>query len=148
MALSRTVSSEKILMGRLPCGSDLLTALTGICVREGISLGRVEAVGAVRRARLAFYSQDEREYRYFVVNEPLEIAALHGNVSLRDGAPFLHLHLLLSDGRGRTYGGHLAEGTETFACEYLIEALSGEPLVRDRDEETGLALWQHGRGES
>ncbi len=146
MVLVRNVSSRGILMGRLPYGSDLLEALTAVCRREGISLGRVEALGAVQRARLAFYSQEAREYRFFVVNQPLEIAALHGNISTKDGAPFLHAHLVLSDGRGKTYGGHLAEGTETFACEYLVEALSGPALLRAPDEQTGLALWQ-GEGE-
>jgi predicted DNA-binding protein with PD1-like motif len=131
-------------MGRLPCGSDLLGELIDICVKEQIRLGRVEAIGSVSRARLGFYHPEAREYRHHTVNQTLEISSLHGNISLKEGAPFVHAHMVLSGIRGRSWGGHLASGTEVFACEFVIEVFSGPDFSRVFDEETGLGLWQVG----
>jgi hypothetical protein len=141
MAGTRVVRSKRILMGRLSHGEDLLGGITDTCTREGIYLGRVEALGAVQRARLGYYHQLSREYRFLALNEPLELICLCGNVSIRDGDPFVHAHVTLSDSRGRAFGGHLAEGTVVFACEFVIESLEGSDFVRERDSLTGLHLW-------
>ncbi len=128
-------------MGKLGHGEDILEELTRICVSENITLGRVEAIGAVRKARVGFYDQDSREYNYMDFPYPMEILRLAGNVSVKEGVPMVHAHLVLSDSEGRAFGGHLAAGSEVFACEYLIEAFEGQELVRGYDEATGLTLW-------
>ncbi|MBF0170081.1 MAG: DUF296 domain-containing protein, partial [Nitrospinae bacterium] len=61
---------------------------------------------------------------------------------IREGLPFVHLHLTLADREGRVTGGHLAGGTVVFACEFSIAVLTGPPLVREHDELTGLNLWR------
>ena len=136
----RVSDSEKHI-GRLSHGADLLEEMTGICMELGVRFGRIEAIGAVSRARLAYYAQAEQRYDHFDINEPLEIASLMGNISLKDGRPMVHAHVTLSDESGKTYGGHLAPGTIIFAAEILIQAFNEEPLERDKDEETGLPLW-------
>jgi len=135
------VRSERILMGKLDCGSDLLGELIDICTQEKIHLGRVEAIGAVSRARLGYYHQEGHEYRHHTVNQPLEISSLQGNISLKEGSPFVHAHVVLSGIRGRSWGGHLSSGTEVYACEFIIEVFSGPDLSRVYDRETGLHLW-------
>jgi predicted DNA-binding protein with PD1-like motif len=72
----------------------------------------------------------------------MEIVSLYGNISLKDGKPFAHVHVVLSDAKGNGRGGHLLPGrTPVFACELIIEEFDGEPPVRLNDENTGLALW-------
>ena len=130
------------VMGRLAKGHDLLGALEGHCLNLGIRLGEVRALGAVSAARVGFYNQAEQKYVFLELNQPLEILALVGNVSLKDGKPFVHAHVTLADAEGRAWGGHLAAGTPVFACEYVIqEYLSDKTLTRGLDEETGLFLW-------
>ncbi len=131
-------------MGRLPHEGDLLKSIEGFCRDNGITLGVLTALGAVKSAQLAYYDQEGQEHRGFAVDEPLEIVSCMGNISLRDGQPIVHAHLALSDGEGRTISGHLMPGTPVFACEIFIQELLGEPLVRRQDEETGVPLW--GRG--
>jgi predicted DNA-binding protein with PD1-like motif len=136
------VEFGKGLMGKLDHGADLLEALTGICVENDISLGRVEALGAVQKARIGFYDQAKREYEFATLDQPLEILCLVGNVSIKDGRPIIHAHITLSDHAGAAFGGHLASGTIVFACEYVIQEIAGKTLERGFDEETGLPLWQ------
>jgi predicted DNA-binding protein with PD1-like motif len=146
MGDARQVRSGRIFMGRVRRGGDLLGEITDICIKEMISLGRVEAIGAVTRACIGVYHQQAREYRRNIVNEPLEIVSFSGNVSTKDGQPFVHAHVLFSDIKGTAYGGHLVPGTVVFACEFVIEAFEGTDLYRKYDKETGLHLWDMKEG--
>jgi predicted DNA-binding protein with PD1-like motif len=141
MALFKKVESKELFMGRLDHGVDLLEEITDICQKNNIQLGRVEAIGAVQKARLAFYDQQTFEYQFFTIDKPLEIVKLMGNISLKDGNPFVHAHIALADKNGAVYGGHLASGTIIFACEIIIESMVGASFERKYDEETHLPLW-------
>jgi predicted DNA-binding protein with PD1-like motif len=140
----REVQVGRIFIGKLDRGDDLLEALTRICVDKGVRLGRVEAIGAVECARVGYYDQRSREYRHFELSGELEILSFMGNVSLREGAPFIHAHTVFGDASGAAWGGHLAPGAKVFACEYVIQELLGDDLERSHDESTGLPLWSEG----
>jgi len=137
----KPINSRKIVMGKLSYGCDLLEELTRVCTESGITLGRIEAIGAVQKARIGFYDQETRTYGFCTFDHPFEISNLIGNVSLKDGKPFVHAHLTLCDDDGKAFGGHLAPGTVVFACEFVIEAFDGPAFNRSPDEETGLPLW-------
>ena len=142
MAIYNEIQFQRIFVGKLKYGSDLLEELTSVCEHNSIHLGRVEALGAVKKARLCFYNQQERKYDLFEIEENLEITALIGNISMRDGKPIVHAHITLSDAQGQAYGGHLATGTVVFTCEFCIDVYKGPRLLRAYDEETGLPLWE------
>lgn len=141
MAIMKKVKSSGFFMGKLSHGSDLLEEFTDICQKEDVRLGRIEAIGAVKRACIGFYNQQAREYQYLELNRPLEITSLVGNVSLKDGNPIVHAHITLADESGKAYGGHLAPGTIIFACEFFLESIEGPCFSRGFDDETGLPLW-------
>jgi predicted DNA-binding protein with PD1-like motif len=130
-----------IYIGRLDYGCDLLEGLTGICIAKGVTLGWIQAIGAVQACRVGFYNQETRAYEYVCVDRPMEMAQLTGNVSLKDGRPFIHAHVTLMDDEGQAHGGHLAPGTIVFACEFMIEHLAGPTFERTPDDATGLPLW-------
>jgi len=142
MATHIEAKDSRPIMGRLGHGKDLLEELTAVASSEGVTLGRVEAIGAVKRARLGFYNQEEREYEFHEIDQPMEITSLVGNVSLKDGEPMVHAHVTLADREGRAFGGHLAPGTVVFACEFVMQALEGPALKRAHDDATGLPLWE------
>lgn len=133
--------SGKIIIRGLPHGGDLLKEITELAGREGITVGTFSAIGAVQRARIGYYEQDTRVYREWELAEPMEICSCLGNISLREGEVFVHAHVVLAAGSGRTVGGHLCPGTIIFAAECRIEELLGRPLERSYDSATGLSLW-------
>jgi hypothetical protein len=140
--LSVMTKPGRSLMGRLAKGDDLLLALEKVCRQHNIKLGEVRALGAVTGAKVGFYDQARKKYFFLEFDQPLEILALVGNISLRDGKPMVHAHVTLADAQGRALGGHLAEGTPIFACEFAIdEYLADQELARQSDAETGLMLW-------
>jgi predicted DNA-binding protein with PD1-like motif len=137
-----TVTPGRNFIGRLAKGDDLLASLEKLAQEHNIILGEVTAIGAVSQARVGYYNQAERKYYFLDLAKPMEILALTGNISIKEGKPMVHAHVTLSDNEGRAYGGHLAEGTLVFACEFtILEFVSGVNLVRQMDEPTGLFLW-------
>lgn len=141
MAAIIQIREKEIFMGKMQHGADLLEELTTICKGRNIQLGGIEAIGAVQKASIAFYNQTKREYVFITIDEPLEITSLTGNISIKDGTPFVHAHVTLADSTGKVYGGHLAPGTIVFACEFIIKTFDGLMLERRFDEDTGLSLW-------
>ena len=137
----RSMTVSQTLMGRLSRGDDLLDGLTGVARDRGVRLGRVAALGAVEHARVGFYDQQARVYRHLDLERELEILALVGNVSIRDGESMIHAHVTLGDARGHAFGGHLVSGTRVFACEFTMDCFEGEDLIRGLDPATGLPLW-------
>jgi uncharacterized protein len=135
------VTPTRTFMGRLDHGADLLETLTKISLDENIQLGRIEAIGAVKKATLAYYEQDKQSYVSFVLDRHLEILNLVGNISLKEGKPFVHAHVTLADEAGRSFGGHLMPGTPIFACEAIIQAFDGPQFIRQVEPVTGLPLW-------
>lgn len=131
----------RVIMGRVPKGEDLLGYLSGLCASENISAGTVEAIGAVEKARLGFYDQRRKVYTHYEMDGGLEILSLTGNISVKDGLPFIHAHMVFCDASGSAVGGHLMEGAVVFACEFVIRELKGKEPVRDLDHDTGLMLW-------
>jgi uncharacterized protein len=127
---------------RLPVGADLLGGLNEAARELGIRAGTLQVIGAVSRLALGYYDQTAREYRTHEYDEALEIASGLGNVSIKDGEPFVHLHVVGSRADGGTVAGHLMEGTVVFLAEGYFRRLDGEPPVRQFDEATGLPAWQ------
>jgi predicted DNA-binding protein with PD1-like motif len=136
----REFKQGRIFLARLDHGADIISQITNLAEENGIETGALSAIGALSRAKLAYYDQLSHEYGTFSLEEPVELVSCSGNISMRDGRPFVHAHAVLSDGTGRTWGGHLTSGT-IFAAELYLQELSGLPLKRVPDPVTGLKLW-------
>jgi predicted DNA-binding protein with PD1-like motif len=133
-------SASEELIVRLKHDADLIQSITELARSRGVEAGSFTAIGALKRARLGYYDQKNHEYREMKIDSPHEIASCIGNVSLKDGEPFIHAHVVLADETGNTKAGHLLEGT-VFAAEVHLRQLEGPRLERKYDEVTGLSLW-------
>ena len=134
-------SPGRMFVGRLEKGSDLVAELERICTERDVSAAWVSVIGAVSHAAYAYYHQGDLRYLEIESDTHHEIVGFIGNVSLRDGKPFLHAHATFADEHGACVGGHLLRGITVFVAEFTIRELTGVELVRTMDEELGLALW-------
>ncbi|MGC8872831.1 MAG: PPC domain-containing DNA-binding protein [Chloroflexia bacterium] len=141
MLPAREFRSGRTFLGRLPEGEEVGQALAEFCREQKVQAGWLSAIGTVRRAVLGYFDQEERTYRRIEVDEPMEIVSCQGNVSLRDGEPFVHLHVVLSGNDGRAIAGHLFEGI-IFVGEFWLQECIGPALERRADAASGLALWE------
>lgn len=133
---------KRVVMRRLVPGADLLEELNKLVRAEGIELGALSGIGALRKAAVGIFDLEKREYKVNEFDEEMEICALAGNVSLKEGEPFVHAHLSLSDVQGRGFGGHAMPGCEIFVAEVVLWEFEGARLERrPREDCGGLALW-------
>lgn len=130
-------------LGRLPEGGDIAASLTELCREEGVRAGWISAIGTVRRAVLGYFDQETQVYLRIPVEEEMEVVSCQGNVSLKEGQPFVHLHIVLSGRRGETLSGHLFE-SEIFVGEFYVQEMEGPDLERVADPTSGLSLWHMG----
>ena len=131
----------RTFVGRLATGSDLVEEIERVCAEQGILAAHVAVVGAATRAAFAYYDQGKQAYDELHSVAHHEIAGFIGNISLRDGKPFLHAHCSFGDASGGAVTGHLVRGTVVFVAEVTITEWTDISLVRTHDEATGLALW-------
>jgi len=129
----------RVFLLRVPEGEDLVSFVNGFAEGRGINTAIVKGIGSLRNPVLGYYSEEIRNYKRIELMGMFELVSLLGNVSLRDGRPFAHLHATLGNANGDAFGGHLIRG-EVFVAEIYIQELLGKPLVR-KDRGKNLSLW-------
>lgn len=137
----KSVLIERRFMGRFPYGKDLLEEINKVIASENIRSGEIRIIGAVSKAVFGYYDTQSKNYIYISKDEHMEILNATGNISVKDGKPFAHVHITLADKNGNAFGGHLMEGTIIFAAEFVITDYGDNKLERVYDETTGLQLW-------
>jgi len=135
----REVESTAEYVARFETGADWRGQIEALAREEGVEAGWFHALGAVQDAEVWFYDQEETAYQSVTFDEPLEVAACVGNVSLLDDEVFAHTHAVLSRPSGQALAGHLNGGT-VWAGECYLRAFD-EPLEREHDPVTDLDLW-------
>jgi hypothetical protein len=131
----------RTIVGRLETGSDLVEEIERVCAERDIRAAWVSVLGAVSTAAYAYYDQEELRYLELGSDDHHELAGFAGNVSVKEGKPFLHAHATFSDRSGATVGGHLLPGCKVWVAEVTLREMTGVELERTPDEVTGLALW-------
>jgi hypothetical protein len=66
-----------------------------------------------------------------------ELVSFQGNVVLKDGLPFIHAHVTLSDHDLNTKGGHLFEATVAAVGEFFLRREDSTAL-RELNPDVGL----------
>ena len=127
---------------RLERGDDLLEQLNAAAAELGFEAATLQIVGALERLAVAYYRQDTHEYERHEHDAPHEISGGVGNVSLKEGTPFVHIHVTGSGADGKAVAGHLVEGTRVFLIEAYFRRLDGPAPVRELEDDLGLSVWQ------
>ncbi|MCS6908780.1 MAG: DNA-binding protein [Anaerolineales bacterium] len=100
---------------RLLPGQDLFDEIQQFVVARDIRAGVVlSAVGSLTHATLRLANHSS--YSEFI--GPFEIVAMTGTVSVHGS----HLHIAISDGEGKTIGGHLVSGCAIYTTAEIVIA--------------------------
>ncbi len=121
-------------------GEDLMEGLNAAVDALGIQAGTLQVIGGLEEAVIGYFDRAAGEYVNHQTGH-VEICAGLGNVSLKDGKPFIHLHLTLSGKESGAVGGHAMEGCRAYVVEAYVRKLGGEPPVRQDVEGMTLKVW-------
>jgi predicted DNA-binding protein with PD1-like motif len=88
-------------------GDDLLSGLTELAVMNHIASAQITGLGGFITATLGWADLAKGAFKQTAIDEKCEVVSLLGNISLRDGKPYVHIHVVVSFPDGSTKGGHL-----------------------------------------
>lgn len=119
----------------------IVEALSAFCLEKGILAGEVTGLGAVNLATFRFLDPVSLKYVDKTFEEQMEITNLTGNISQKDGKPYLHLHITASRSDYSCIGGHLLDARINGACELFVRAFPDTFAGRRPDPDTGINLY-------
>jgi predicted DNA-binding protein with PD1-like motif len=120
-------------------GDEVMEGLTGFASERRLSAGHFTAIGAFSDVTLGFLDPETKEYEPIAIDEQVEALSLVGDVSLEDGKPRIHAHVVVGKRDGSAHGGHLLEAHVWPTLEVVLTE-SPAHLRREVDAETGLPL--------
>lgn len=132
----------RVVLARFDHGEQVVSALAGLCEREGISAGWFFLFGAIRKGRLVTGPREatlppDPVWQEFT--EPFEIVGM-GSIASCDGPPSIHLHSSLGRGKEVLTGCLRKEGEVFLVIEAMILEISGVRATRFPDTRSGLHL--------
>ena len=122
---------------RLDPDEEILEQLEKVVRAEKITLGHVSAIGAIKEFTIGVYSVPEQKYYSTDYTGAWEVVSLIGNITTKEGEPYLHLHMSAADDNGKTAGGHLNRAIISATSEIFITVCNGS-IERIKDPRTGL----------
>lgn len=125
---------------RLDKGEEVMTHLSKFCADQNIRSGWINAIGAVCEVQLGYYDLQAKTYLKKKFSDVFELASFQGNISLTDGQPFCHAHVVLGGRDFTVRAGHLfkAKVAVTFEAKIIPDDFN---LQRKFDDQVGLKLW-------
>lgn len=125
---------------RLDPGEEIVACLTDLVERENIQLGTVSALGAANDVTIGIFHNDVKQYQSCRYQGEYEIAALVGNVTRKEGEPYLHLHITIGNpATGEVHAGHLSSCTISATGELFLHVWNGQ-VGRTLSDSIGLNI--------
>ncbi|USN48255.1 MAG: DNA-binding protein [Pseudobdellovibrionaceae bacterium] len=101
--------------------------------------GELHAIGALKDVELGYYDAEKKEYIRKTFVDEYELISMHGNVSLKNGDPYVHIHASLGDRDFAVFGGHVFEAVVAVTFEAFVVPF-GQMPVREFSPNIGLDL--------
>lgn len=126
---------------RLDVGDEIMASLRKIVSDEGIKLAQINGLGGTSDFTIAVRNHATRQYDPIDYKGRYEIANLHGNVTMLNDEPYLHVHIGCGNENGEYRGGHLMRCVIGATAEIFITIYDGN-IGRQVDEKTGLNVFK------
>ena len=115
----------------------VMDTLIRFCKDQAITNGKISGIGAVKEIEIGAYDTVGKEYIRKQFPDVWELVSYEGNVTLKDGDPFVHGHVVLSNHDMKTIGGHLFETTVAAVGEFFLRKFDND-AYREINEDVGL----------
>ena len=125
------------ILVRLDKGDEITKSLLKVAEAEQISVASIDGIGATGDFTVGVFDLEASKYNHFHHVGNHEINSLVGNLTLKDGKPYLHLHITCTGLDGKVVGGHLIDATISLTAEIFIHTAHGK-VDRRFDETLGI----------
>lgn len=118
----------------------VMETLTDFCQTHNISNGMITGIGAVKDIELGVFVVETASYHTETFPDTYELTNFIGNITLKDGIPFIHAHIVLGQHDFQTISGHCFAMKVAVVGEFIIRKINTS-VARAMDPEIGLATW-------
>jgi uncharacterized protein len=132
-------ASQKTFVLIFNTDDQVVAGLKAFAAEQHLAASHFTAIGAFKDVSLGYFDWEKKDYLKIAVHEQVEVLSMVGDITINDGKPNIHVHVVLGRRDGSTCGGHLLEAEVRPTLEVI---LTGSPahLERRFDKEAGLAL--------
>lgn len=120
-------------------GDEAMKVLASFASEQRLGGSHFAAIGAFSRAVVAYFDWSTKRYRHVPIGEQVEVLSFSGDITIDDGEPKVHAHVVLGKADATAHGGHLIEGHVRPTLEIVITEMP-QHLVRRMDPDSGIAL--------
>lgn len=133
---------NNLFLVRLDVNDEVVNSL-GRFARDANTCGAVWGIGALEYGVVGYFDEKLGRYEKMKVDGGVELLSLMGNIAMKDGEFFPHIHVALGRRSGEVFGGHLFEGVVSVTAEILVFPWDINDVERKVIPESGiqLALW-------
>jgi predicted DNA-binding protein with PD1-like motif len=124
---------------RLELGEEIVGRVSDFAADRRIDAGSISGIGSAYDVVLGYYDRQAQEYLRHDVPGEVEIISLLGNISVKEGRAFPHIHVSVAGRDYQPVAGHLFSAVTAGTCEIILRPLPGY-VQRFKDEVTGLFL--------
>ena len=116
---------------------EIMATLTQFCQDRNIVNGQLSGIGAIKDIELGAYDLANKTYIIETFDDIWELTSYQGNILLKDGEPFIHAHITISDHDLGVKGGHLFEAKVGAVGEFILQTIDTDGK-REFDPNIGL----------
>ena len=122
---------------RLDKGDEIAKRLLEVAEKEKCRFAYLTGIGAVDDFEVGVFDLEKADYNRARYAGNHEINALVGNLTTKDGKPYLHAHITCTGKDGTVVGGHLFYGKVSLTAEIFLQVIGGE-VDRKFDPSVGI----------
>tara|TARA_Y100001970_G_scaffold273325_1_gene371373 strand:- start:658 stop:1077 length:420 start_codon:yes stop_codon:yes gene_type:complete len=134
------IRDNDVIFLRLDKNEEISQSILTVAKEHKVYSCWVNGIGAIKDIELGFYNLEEKKYEKKMFKGNYELVSFMGNITLKDGQPFLHSHVTISDDKFNSFGGHFFKAKIKVAGEFCM-FVSEEKIVRKMNQSIGLQLW-------
>jgi uncharacterized protein len=120
-------------------GDEVMSGLVEFAEQHHLRGAHFTAIGAFRRANVAWFDDTRKAFRKIPVESQVEVASLIGNIATENDKPLVHVHCALARPDGELVGGHLLDAEVFPTLEVFLTEEPAE-IPKAHDPETDLEL--------
>ncbi|HEY4214775.1 MAG TPA: DUF296 domain-containing protein [Steroidobacteraceae bacterium] len=125
MTYQEKTTAAHVFEVRFAAGDEILSGLYDLVAKHRITAGHITGIGGLAPgALLGWGTPDGHGFKKIEIADKTEIVSLLGDISVRNGQPYVHVHMIVASADGSTKGGHLLEARVAPVAELTVVATS------------------------
>ena len=101
-------------------GDEVIFGIEAFAEKQSLAASQFTGIGAFKQTLLGYFDWEKKEYQKIPIQEQVEVLSLVGDLTLKDGKPNIHAHVVVGRRDGTAHGGHLLKAYVRLTLEVIL----------------------------